>query len=125
MSEDEQQETEGGSYEQLRREPRDSLFLAGTLRKLGGEWVQIRLRNLSPGGMMAETPVSLLRGEEIEVELRGIGIVAGTIAWSAGGRIGVSFARPIDPKLARRPITSKPAPILVHTARSTWRPGLR
>ena len=110
----------------LRSEPRDSMFLMAILRRPGGEDVTIKVRNLSSGGMMAECPVSFSRGEVIVVELRGIGVVGGRIAWTAGGRVGLAFDDPIDPRLARKPMASgAPQPNLVKPSRSMWRPGLR
>ncbi len=110
----------------LRSEPRDSMFLMAVLRRPGGDDVTIKVRNLSAGGMMAECPVSFSRGEVIVTELRGIGVVGGRIAWTAGGRVGVAFDDPIDPRLARKPLTSSaPQPNLVKPSRQMWRPGLR
>jgi hypothetical protein len=87
-----------------RSEPRYSMFLMATVRRPGGQDVTVKVRNLSSGGMMAECPIGFARGESIEVNLRGIVLVAGTIAWSTGGRIGVSFAEPVDPRDARKPV---------------------
>ena len=101
------------------------MLLLATLSRANGEDVAIKVRNLSAGGMMAECTVSLSRDEQISIELRGIGAVAGRIAWMAGGKIGVAFEREIDPKLARKPVTGNPQPQLVKAAKSMWRPGLR
>ena len=121
VTEDEEQR-----YGHLRSEPRDSMFLMATLRRASGDEIAVKVRNLSSGGMMAECPVSLSRGEAIEAELRGIGTVVGTIAWTAGGRVGVAFAAPVDPRLARKPLASSgPQPNLVKPSRTMWRPGLR
>jgi hypothetical protein len=110
----------------LRSEPRDSMFLMAVIRRPGGEDVTVKVRNLSSGGMMAESPISFSRGEVIAIELRGIGAIGGRIAWTAGGRVGVAFDDPIDPRLARKPLTSgAPQPNLVKPSRSMWRPGLR
>jgi hypothetical protein len=118
---------EDARFEQLRSEPRDSMFLMATLRRAGGQDVTVKVRNLSSGGLMAESPVSFLRGDLIEVDLRGIGIVTGRIAWTAGGRVGVQFDAAIDPRLARKPVSSGAAPAqqLVKPSRTMWRPGLR
>ena len=112
-------------YAHLRAAPRDSMFLLATIRRLGGVDVPIKVRNLSAGGMMADSPTSFSRDDLIEVELRGIGTVGGRIAWGTGGKIGVAFDREIDPKLARKPVTGNPQPQLVKAAKSMWRPGLR
>lgn len=112
-------------FESMRAEPRDSMFLMAVMRRVGGPDVTVKVRNLSPGGMMAESPVNFSRGEAIEADLRGIGPVTGKIAWTAGGRVGVQFDTPVDPRLARKPVGSSPQPQLVKPARTMWRPGLR
>lgn len=90
-----------------RQEARDSLFLTAQFRVFGGrnEW-QVRVRNLSAGGLMAEFPEPLSIGTPVEVDVRGIGWVLGRIAWAAAGRVGVAFERQIDPKMARKPISA-------------------
>lgn len=101
------------------------MLLMATMRRPGGPDVQVKVRNLSGGGMMAESPVGFGRGELVEADLRGIGLVSGKIAWTAGGRIGIAFDRAVDPALARKPVTGGPQPQLVKASRSMWRPGLR
>jgi hypothetical protein len=112
-------------FAHLRGAPRDSMFLLASLRRLGGADIPVKVRNLSAGGMMADCATSFSRDEAIEIELRGIGVVSGRIAWTTGGKIGVAFDREIDPKLARKPVTGNPQPQLVKAATSMWRPGLK
>jgi hypothetical protein len=112
-------------FEHLRSESRDSMFLMAALRRLGGKDATVKVRNLSAGGMMAESPVSFSRGDEVEVDLRGIGIISGKIAWTAGGRVGVQFHSAVDPRLARKPVSGNPQPQLVKPSRAMWRPALR
>lgn len=91
---------------------RDSLFLIAELRIAGAEkGQQVRVRNLSSGGLMAEYAGKIDQGAVVELDVRGIGRVRGVIAWVAGGRIGVSFDRKIDPMAARKPSggAAKPA----------------
>ncbi len=96
----------GDDVTSQRNEKRDSLFLTAQFRVFGSkdEW-QVRVRNLSAGGLMAELPDSLAIGTPVEVEVRGIGWILGRIAWAAAGRVGIAFERPIDPKMARKPVT--------------------
>lgn len=90
---------------------RDSLFLAATLR-IGEEESQVRVRNLSAGGLMAEYAQTVRSGEPVQINVRGVGWTRGHIAWSAEGRIGIAFDSPIDPKLARKPVgTAERAPL--------------
>lgn len=83
---------------------RDSLLLTAAFRIGERAPVQVRVRNLSAGGMMAEyaEPVSI--GTSVSAELRGVGWVQGRIAWCAEGRVGVAFDHQIDPMAARKPV---------------------
>lgn len=91
---------------QGRSASRDSLLLTARL-KIGDHAGEVRIRNLSAGGLMAEyaKPVSL--GERLEIDVRGIGTVPGRIAWATDGRVGIAFDAPIDPKLARKPVSTR------------------
>ena len=88
-----------------RGEARDSLFLRARVR-IGDEAdvYEVRVRNLSEGGMMAELDRVIDTDTPVAIDLRGIGKIAGRIAWCAEHRIGISFERPIDPKRARKPV---------------------
>jgi hypothetical protein len=83
---------------------RDSLMLTAQFRAAGKGDVQVRVRNLSSGGMMAEYAAPIERGTPVEVEVRGVGWISGRIAWTAEGRVGVAFDHEIDPLLARKPV---------------------
>ena len=88
-----------------RHDSRDSLFLMAEARIAGHPDVnQMRVRNLSAGGLMAEFPGGLEQGTVVEIDVRGIGWCSGRIAWSAAGRVGVAFDKAIDPMLARKPV---------------------
>lgn len=80
------------------------MLLLVPMRTAGGIETVVRVRNISEGGLMAETSVKFAVGEEIMADLRGVGTVQGRIVWSKGDRIGVAFAQAIDPKLTRRRI---------------------
>jgi len=87
---------------------RDSLFLKAALNFVDGDDCgEVRIRNLSAGGLMAEAQVLAKRGDKVQLELRNIGQVTGRVAWVAQGRFGVVFDHPIDPKLARQPVGQK------------------
>ncbi len=92
-----------------RNAARDSLFLSAQLKVGSLPAEQVRVRNLSAGGMMAEYPSSVEQGTPVTVELRGIGRVGGRIAWATDGRIGVAFDEHIDPMQARKPVAVRPA----------------
>ena len=95
-----------------RQVARDSLFLMAELRIDGQtDEHRIKVRNLSDGGMMGEGPVRVHRGLAIEVNLRNIGWVPGSVAWVHETRFGVAFVEPIDARLARlKPSGEDPAP---------------
>ena len=94
-----------------RNDSRDSLLLVAQFRIAGSsDAVQVRIRNLSVGGLMAEVPKPIDIGTLVEVDVRGIGWVSGRIAWVAAGRAGVAFDHLIDPQAARRPVGVK-APV--------------
>ena len=89
-----------------RQVDRDSLFLLAQLRVDGRDDVShVKVRNLSAGGMMAEGEVKVIRGALVEVELRNIGWVEGTVAWKQENRFGIAFVDEIDPKQARAHIS--------------------
>ncbi|MBN8814903.1 MAG: PilZ domain-containing protein [Sphingomonas sp.] len=94
-----------------RAKSRDSLFLVADLAIHGRPGpLQVRVRNLSPGGLMAEYAHPLDIGNPVDIDLRGVGRVTGQVAWSAAGRIGIAFDNPIDPLKARKPVSSRSAP---------------
>jgi hypothetical protein len=87
-----------------RTDSRDSLMLSALFRVAGRPDEQVRVRNLSSGGLMAEYAQPIDRGSHVEVEVRGVGWVSGRIAWATDGRVGIAFDSSIDPMLARKPV---------------------
>ncbi len=88
-----------------RSAPRDSLFLLTNLMTPEGVPLgKARVRNLSATGLMADCERAVPAGARVEFELRGIGKIAGSVAWSREDRIGISFEEAIDPQLARKPV---------------------
>ena len=71
---------------------RDSLFLLAHVRVDGQPAVsRVKVRNLSPGGMMAEGDAKVVRGTLVAVELRNLGWVEGSVAWKQDNRFGIAF----------------------------------
>jgi hypothetical protein len=84
---------------------RDSLLLKAILRfPRTNDEGEVRIRNLSAGGLMAEAPLRVTRGELVEIHLRSIGWISGHVAWVTEGRLGIAFDHPINPKDARKPV---------------------
>lgn len=88
---------------------RDSLFMQASLHIPGRpDPLVVRVRNLSPGGMLAEAPVrGIVQGATIEIELRNVGFVDGRIVWVGEGKFGIAFDRPVDPQAVRRQVVQK------------------
>jgi hypothetical protein len=101
------------------------MFLLATVRKPRGVDVAVKVRNLSPGGMMAECPSGFVRGETVQADLRGIGTVTGKVAWTASGRIGIQFDEPVDHRRARVKLGEGPKPPVLQHRANTWRPAVR
>ena len=109
-----------------RNAARDSMMLQAPLRRVTAPVhhpVTLRIRNLSAGGMMAECSEPLTTGEQVVMELRGIGEVTGRVAWCHDGRVGISFDAPIDPRLTRKPVAAPKR--AVPPGWSLRRPGLK
>ena len=92
-----------GGNENRRQRERDSLLLVAQVR-IGNEATarEARVRNLSETGLMAELAKVVDVGTPVTGTLRGIGEVAGTVAWCTEGRMGISLDSPIDPLLVRK-----------------------
>lgn len=83
---------------------RDSLFLLANVRVENGlEQHRVRVRNLSDGGMMGEGTMRVSRGNRVQVELRNIGTIPGSVAWVQDQRFGISFDEEVDSQRARKP----------------------
>ncbi|MEL7218453.1 MAG: PilZ domain-containing protein [Pseudomonadota bacterium] len=81
---------------------RDSLFLLATIRvEQGQDSHRVRVRNLSDGGMMGEGNLRVKRGNRLQIELRNLGSVEGTVAWVQDNRFGIAFDEEVDSQLAR------------------------
>lgn len=88
---------------------RDSLFVLADMRMESVEGDhRIKVRNLSPGGMMGEGTVRVSRGDKVTVNIRNNGWTEGVIAWVQDNRFGVAFQDEIDAKAAR--LTTAPEP---------------
>ena len=81
-----------------RTPPRVVLTMTAALR-LGSERdaQEVRMRNLSPGGVMVECAEVREPGTPVLLAMASVGGVAGRIAWCTAGRMGIAFDRPVDP----------------------------
>lgn len=63
---------------------------------------RIKVRNLSPAGMMGAGEARVVPGSRVNVMLRGMEPVDGTVAWVQGDRFGVAFDDEVDCDQAKR-----------------------
>lgn len=84
---------------------RHSIFMQGFLQLAHMNAPQkVRIRNLSEGGMLAETPLPATVDECLTVHLPNIGPVTGRVAWTALNKFGVAFDNLVDPHQVRRKV---------------------
>lgn len=82
---------------------RNSLFLLANIRiEQEEEAHRVKVRNLSDGGMMGEGSLRVKRGNRLQIELRNVPRVMGTVAWVHDNRFGVAFDEEIDLLTARQ-----------------------
>lgn len=87
---------------------RDSLFMQASLIVPGRSApVAVRVRNLSAGGMLAESPVPMIEGTAIEVDLNNVGRVPGRVVWAGEGKFGIAFDGQVNPQAVRRQVVQK------------------
>ncbi|PVE59950.1 PilZ domain-containing protein [Arthrobacter sp. TPD3018] len=85
-----------------RQPPRESLLLTARLWLHGDHCDrEVRMRNLSPGGVMVDCSAVREPGSLVRLEMPGLRTVAGKVAWCTAGRMGIAFESPIDPALVR------------------------
>ena len=85
-----------------RQQARENLLLHALLKveaDASGTEHRVKLRNLSPAGLMAEGDVKVSPGSRVSVELPNLGWVDGSVAWKQDNRFGIAFAREIDHRL--------------------------
>ncbi len=88
-----------------RHPDRDTLLLVADIVAEGeASASRFTVRNLSPGGMMAQGTGTLTMGARVSVSLRNIGAVQGKVAWAENDRYGIAFDNEIDPQAVRAPV---------------------
>jgi hypothetical protein len=86
----------GGPVERRTEERQIPVLRVAKLVTSRGEHL-CRIRNISAGGAMAETPGTYWTGEVAAIELKSGGRVDGRIVWVDAGQIGIAFDERIDP----------------------------
>jgi len=77
------------------REPRHRL-MRRAMAAIGGETVELRLRNISSSGALAECNVPLTPGTELTIDIVGVGPVRGIVRWAQARKFGVQFDHQFD-----------------------------
>lgn len=92
------------ALDSARKLERDSTLLVGQLYLPDSpEPIQVRIRNLSAAGLMAQPTPDVENGTRVRIGLRNIEPVDGRIAWATASQFGIAFDAPIDPMTVRRP----------------------
>ncbi len=96
----------------LRGNKRDSMFLKASVHCLRTDHrFDIVVRNVSAGGLLADTPQELTIGDVVRVTLRKVGVVPGRVVWCQSARFGIAFDVSIDPQAVRQPVKMPKKPI--------------
>lgn len=87
---------------QIARDKRYAVLLRGVIGRSGTRnRMPLTVRNISAQGLMGECAYPPRPGDEVDLELPGIGPIAGHVRWGdEAGAIGIAFDGPIDPTLA-------------------------
>lgn len=94
-------ETSASTEDQPGFQPRRGARLAvgGATASLNPEdcyTVEIRVRNLSSAGFMADCAQPVLIGSYVSLDVPGIGVVQAQVRWQVGPRMGGMFLDPIS-----------------------------
>jgi predicted signal transduction protein with EAL and GGDEF domain len=80
---------------QCLREPRHRLMRRATAM-IGGFEEEIRLRNISITGALVECRRPLTPGDQLKINIVGVGPVCGTVRWAGNGKAGIQFDHEFD-----------------------------
>jgi diguanylate cyclase (GGDEF)-like protein len=77
------------------REPRHRL-MRRAVTCIDDEMVEIKLRNISSMGALAECHIPVTPGAELTIDIVGVGPVRGLVRWAQAGKFGVQFSDQFD-----------------------------
>ena len=77
------------------REPRHRL-MRRAIALLDGDQVELKLRNISSMGALAECNIGVSPGTELTIDIVGVGPVRAIVRWAQSGKFGVQFEREFD-----------------------------
>jgi diguanylate cyclase (GGDEF)-like protein len=94
------------------REPRQRL-MRRAIAAINGQTTEIRLRNISAMGALAECDVPVTPGDALTIDIVGVGPVVGTVRWSQANKFGIEFTEHFDiARLAAKPPKSNDVTML-------------
>ena len=77
------------------REPRHRL-MRRAITAIGGETLEVRLRNISSMGALIECDIPVTPGDELTMDIVGVGPVRAIVRWAQAGKFGVQFSSHLD-----------------------------
>lgn len=79
-----------------RRTPRTRVSGKAALRHQDDYAVEVRIRDVSSEGFMAQCPDPVRIGSYVSIEVAGVGPVRAQVRWQLGDRMGGQFVDPIS-----------------------------
>ena len=88
------------------REPRHRL-MRRAITCIDDETVEVKLRNISSMGALVDCPLAVAPGDQLVIDIVGVGPVRGVVRWAQKGKFGIQFGDQFDlgrlaPKKERR-----------------------
>jgi hypothetical protein len=77
------------------REPRHRL-MRRAVTCVGGTTLEVRLRNISSTGALVECEIPVTPGDELVIDIVGVGPMQGSVRWSQARLFGLRFTEPFD-----------------------------
>jgi hypothetical protein len=94
------------------REPRQRL-MRRAMTSINEEKVELKLRNISSAGALAECSVSVAPGTELAIDIVGVGPMCGVVRWAQANKFGIQFVQAFDlTRLATKQQPAQSAPVM-------------
>jgi len=78
-----------------------------------GEKLEVRLRDISSAGALAECPIPVAPGTELTIDIVGVGPMQGVVRWAQANKFGIQFVQVFDlTRLAQVPGKPQSAPVM-------------
>ena len=79
------------------REPRQRL-MRRAITSIDGEKLEVRLRDISSAGALAECPIPVAPGTELTIDIVGVGPMQGVVRWAQADKFGIQFVQAVRPR---------------------------